>query len=143
MTNIPDLTATPNAERVIKRLVPVPTVFATADGICQTLEGPVAYRGGDAILTGVRGEHWPVQRHLFLAAYTPDPPVTAGQDGIYRKNPSITLALRIEHAMDVPVGWQADPLHARPGDWLLRYEDGSHGVITDAVFRETYEPAPT
>ncbi len=116
--------------------------FATRDGTCETLEGPVAFRTGDAVLTGVRNEHWPVRRDLFLASYSPQPPTLAGQDGVYRKNPSVALALRLDRDLAVPVGWQPDALQGHQGDWLLRYEDGSHGVLQDAIFQETYEPAP-
>ncbi len=119
----------------------MPVAFAQSDGVCETLEGPVGTRAGDAILTGVRGEHWPVRRDLFLSGYTPVPPTQAGHDGLYRKNPAPALALRLDQPIAVPVGWQTDKLQGRPGDWLLRYADGSHGVLQDAVFRETYRPA--
>jgi hypothetical protein len=69
------------------------------------------------------------------------PPTQAGTDGEYRKKPSVTLALQLDRDVAVPVGWQDDPLRGRPGDWLLRYEDGSLGVVRDAIFRETYGPA--
>ncbi len=52
------------------------------------------------------------------------------------------MALRLDHAMAVLVGWQNDPLQGRPGDWLLRYEDGSHSVVRDEILRATYDPAP-
>ena len=59
MTGLPDLTADPRALHVCKRLVPVPVAFALADGVCETLEGPVHYQKGDALLTGVQGERYP------------------------------------------------------------------------------------
>ncbi len=127
---------------MVKRPISVRVSFALQDGTCQTLEGPVGYRIGDAVLTGVRGEHWPVRRDLFVASYSPVPPTVAGQDGLYRKNPSVALALQLDRDTRVPVGWQPDALHGHPGDWLLRYDDGSHGVLQDAIFRETYEAAP-
>jgi hypothetical protein len=119
----------------------VSVVFAREDGLCETLEGPVGTRAGDAVLTGVRGEHWPVRRDLFLSSYTPVPPTEAGQDGLYRKIPTTALALRLDRHAAVPVGWQTDTLQGHPGDWLIRYEDGSHGVVQDAIFRESYRPA--
>ena len=140
MSEPPDLTADPRALYVRKRPLPVRVVFASVDGVCETLEGPVQYRRCDAILTGSRGEHWPVSRDSFLGSYEPLPPTSAGQDGSYRKRPLTVLALRLDRAMAVPVGWQNDPLQAHPGDWLLRYADGSHGVVNDAIFRDTYEP---
>lgn len=137
-----DLDANPNALRVCKKPVAVRVEFVTADGVCETLEGPVRFRAGDAILTGSQGEHWPVRRDLFLSSYEPVPPTQAGESGSYRKAPVVAYALRLEQPRDVPVGWQDDPLHGRRGDWLLHYADGSRGVIRDAIFRESYAPAP-
>lgn len=141
MSNLPDLTADPRALHVRKRPVPVRVDFAPNDGVCPTLEGPVRYQRGDAILTGSRGERWPVSRDLFLAGYVPVPPTAPEADGFYRKLPSRVLALRLDRPAAVPVGWQNDPLQGRPGDWLLRYADGSHGVVQDPIFRDSYEPA--
>jgi hypothetical protein len=137
---LPDLGADPNALRVCKKPIPVRVEFATADGVCTTLEGPVHYRAGDAILTGVRGEHWPVERDWFSSSYQPVPPTRAGENGSYSKAPSLTLALRLDQPRDVLVGWQKDPLHGQPGDWLLQYADGSYSIIGDGVFRESYAP---
>ena len=136
----PALDADPRALRVCKKPIPVKAEFAAQDGACETLEGPVRYRAGDAILTGVRGERWPVKRDLFLSSYEPIPPTRAGENGNYRKAPAMTYALRLDRPLDVPVGWQDDPLHGRSGDWLLQYADGTYGVIEDAVFRESYAP---
>jgi|HubBroStandDraft_1064217.scaffolds.fasta_scaffold00037_47 hypothetical protein len=138
----PDPAADPRALLVCKKPIPVQAEFADADGICATLEGPVRFRTGDAILTGGQGERWPVRRDLFLAGYEPVPPVEPGQNGPYRKAPAPAQALRLDRALDVKVGWQDDPLHASAGDWLLRYADGSEGVVRDAIFRATYGPAP-
>ena len=142
MTAPPDLTADPNTLRVCKRPDRVPVTFEPEDGVCETLEGTVRYRAGDPILTGTLGERWPVRRDLFLASYDPVPPTVPATDGLYRRRPATVLALRLDRAVAVPVGWQSDPLHGKLGDWFLRYDDGSHGVVQDAIFRETYGPAP-
>jgi hypothetical protein len=142
VTALPDPTNDPDALRVCKRPEPLKVVFEPADGICQTLEGPVRYRAGDPILTGNQGERWPVQRDLFLTSYEPVPPTRPGTDGLYRKRPSEVLALRLSHTISVPVGWQDDPLQGRPGDWLLRYANSTYGIVQDAIFRESYGPAP-
>jgi hypothetical protein len=138
--DLPDLAADPRALRVSKKPTPVEVEFAAADGVCETLEGPVRFRAGDAILTGVQGERWPVRRDLFMASYRPVSPTLAGENGSYRKTPTLTYALRLDRPRDVPVSWQHDPLHGRPGDWLLRYADGSYSVIQDSIFRESYAP---
>jgi hypothetical protein len=137
----PDLSGDPRALRVCKSAIPVQVAFADVAGVCETLEGPVRFNAGDAILTGVRGERWPIRRDLFLASYDPVPPTQAGESGSYSKAPALTYAIRLDRTREVPVGWQHDPLHGRPGDWLLQYADGSYGVIQDSVFRESYGPA--
>lgn len=137
----PDLKDDSAALRVTKRPDPVRVRFATVDGVCETLEGSVRYQAGDAIVTGTRNEQWPIRGDLFRDSYEPEAGVPMGQDGTYRKRPSVTLARRLDAAAEVPVGWQDDPLHANPGDWLLHYADGSQGLIRDDIFRETYGPA--
>jgi PGDYG protein len=142
LSDAPDLRADPRALRVMKQPVAVNVAFAREAGVCKTLEGDVGFRAGDAILTGSAGENWPIRRQAFLDSYRPDPPAKAGEDGVYRKAPSLTLALRLDHEVDVAVGWQTDLLHGRVGDWLVRYEDESSGVLRDDIFRATYGPAP-
>ena len=39
--NLPDLAANPRALRVCKKPTSVQAEFAVADGVCETLEGPV------------------------------------------------------------------------------------------------------
>jgi hypothetical protein len=140
-SNLPDLAADPRALRVSKKPTPVQVEFAAADGVYETLEGPVQFRAGDAILTGIQGERWPVRRDLFMASYRPVSPTLAGENGSYRKLSTQTYALRMDRPRDIPVNWQRDLLHGHPGDWLLQYADGSYGVIKDSIFYESYAPA--
>ena len=137
-----NLAADPRALRVCKKPIAVRVEFALADGVCETLEGPIRYRAADAILTGVEGERWPVRRDIFLSSYEPAPPTRAGENGNYRKAPAVAFAVCLDRPRDVPVGWQDEPLQGRPGDWLLQYSDGTYGVVQDPIFRESYAPAP-
>lgn len=136
-----DLADNPRALRVSKKPLTVQVEFAAADGVCETLEGEVRYRAGDALLTGSQRERWPVRRDLFLSSYEPVPPTRRGEDGAYRKLPALAHALRLTAPADVSVSWQNDPLHGQAGDWLIRYADGSYGIVQDSIFRETYAPA--
>ena len=138
---LPDLAGDPRALRVCKKPTLVHAAFAGADGVCDTLEGPVHFNAGDAILSGGHGDRWPVERASFLASYEPVPPTRAGDDGSYRKAPSLAYALRLDDEREVPVGSQRDLLRGRPGDWLLQHADGSYGVVQDEIFRDTYAPA--
>ena len=137
---LPDIAADPRALRVCKKPIPVQIEFATAEGTCETLEGTVRFRAGDAILTGVKGERWPVSHEAFLSSYEAVPPTRAGSNGAYRKSAASAYAVRLDQRRDVPVGWQNDPLHGEPGDWLLQYADGARGVLRDQIFREKLRP---
>ena len=136
-----DLDRDPRALRVCKKPVPVAVAFAAEDGACTTLEGDVHFRAGDALLTGGEGERWPIRRDPFLASYEPVPPTRRGENGTYRKVPAVAHALRLAAPAEVSVGWQNDPLHGQPGDWLIGYADGSYGIVQDSIFRDTYAPA--
>ena len=135
----PDLAADPRAQRVRKLPIPVHVMFAASSGMVETLEGPVRHEPGDAILTGVQGERWPVQREAFDRAYAPVPPTRPGADGTYIKRPLDALALPLRDALTVPVGGHGDRLHGQPGDWLLQYGDCSYGVVSSAIFQAPYE----
>lgn len=139
MTSNLDLGRDPKAIRARKRPQTIAAAFARADGACETLEGPVHYRAGDAIVTGTQGERWPVERQKFLAAYEPEPPLAAGQDGQYVSRPREVLARRIEQAGQVTVGRASDTLRGEPGDWLVQYDDGSYGIIRSDIFASTYD----
>lgn len=54
--------------------VPDPDDPGEVVGRVQTLEGPIFARAGDWIVTGVRGEHYPVKPHIFDEIYEPVDP---------------------------------------------------------------------
>jgi len=141
-SELPDFNSHEGVIRVVKRPIPVSVTIAEHDGIIETLEGRVTFLAGDAIMTGVNGEHWPIERTAFLASYDPVTPTEQGTAGIYVKRPQTVLALRLDKILRVPVGRRPDPLIGYPGDWLLRYPDASYGIIHDEIFRETYEVIP-
>ena len=134
-----DLSSEPRAVRVRKRPVTRAVVFATADGICRTMEGDVGYRAGDAIVTGERGEQWPVGRAQFLASYRAVDPRREGEDGFYTSRPVTLLALQLATPATVRAGDDGDNLSGQPGDWIVEYQDGSHSIVQAAVFSDSYE----
>lgn len=134
-----DLSAEPKAIRVRKRPVTRAVAFAASDGVCKTLEGDVAYRAGDAIVTGERGEQWPVARAHFLAAYRAVDPGREGEDGRYTNRPATVLALQLEADGTVRAGIDDDILQGKAGDWIVEYQDGSHSIVRADIFSDGYE----
>lgn len=112
-----------------------------ADGPCavRTNEGVVHVRSGDAIITGIAGEHWRVSRSHFSERYQPVPPTTLGQPGRYASRPNSILAVPMASAFEVLLADGVSRLSGRPGDWLVDYGDGSLGVVSPSIFATTYE----
>lgn len=133
-----DLATWPHACKATKLPLPVTVDFAHAAGVCATLEGPVAYAAGDAILTGVRGEHWPIVRARFEQTYEAAPGTVAGQPGTYRKRPLGVMAVQLEAPVEVALGAGRGVLRGAPGDWLVQYGPGDFGVVAADIFGQTY-----
>jgi hypothetical protein len=129
----------PATQTARKRPTVVQVRFATQAETVATLEGPVQAQVGDAILTGIRGEHWPVGAAAFTSKYEPLPPTQAGENGSYRSQPRTVRALALAQATQVHINTRGDTLTGQAGDWLLDYADGSLGVVAADVFERTYE----
>jgi len=138
--NEADLLSDPAALLAIKKPIPVPVRFAATPGVLATREGQVAYEAGAAICTGVEGEQWPVQRARFDVMYEPLPATEPGSDGLYRKKPAEVRARRIlEDRFCVNVGVKRQPIIGEIGDWLIQYSPEKRSIMSDKVFRASYD----
>ncbi len=113
--------------------------FAPVAGVVNTLEGPVAYSEGDAIVTGVAGEQWSVARERFHHTYAAIFPTESGQDGRYVKHPHDVLALRLTKGCAIHLADGRGTLHGRAGDYLVQYRPGDCAVVAAEIFDDTYE----
>lgn len=134
-----DVAAEPRSVRVVKRDIPVPVHFAEEDGTLDTREGAVAYRKGDALLTGPEDESWPVVRGRFEETYDPIPGTRPGANGTYRKKNGIAAAaLQVDEPFMVELSDGRGTLRGESGDWLLQYSPGEYGVVGRDIFEATY-----
>lgn len=113
--------------------------FTPVHCLIQTPEGTVHAKPGDAILTGMADEQWRVSLERFAHKYRPIPPTVAGEPGRYLSIRNQVLALRMYGAFEVQLADGLSHLSGHSGDWLLDYGDGSLGVVTAAIFLQTYE----
>ncbi|NMV38558.1 PGDYG domain-containing protein [Ralstonia insidiosa] len=135
-----DLRNDPAAALFRTRQVVLTVRFAKSDGVVQTLEGPVRYQAGDALMTGPKGEHWPIARARFDATYVSTiEGHTAGTDGPFAKRVREVLARRWDAAFQVTIA-SGQSLSGRPGDWLVQYCPGDQAVVAADVFDVLYEP---
>jgi hypothetical protein len=134
-----DLREDPLARRARKLALPVTVDFAAADGLLTTREGPVAHARGDALLTGIEGERWPVPRRRFDDTYEPIAPLRPGKPGRYRKRPLVVWAKPMRERFAVDLRGDRGTLQGNAGDWLLQYAPGDLSVVSATVFAKTYE----
>ncbi len=130
-----------HARRVVARKLEreIQARFATEAGAVQTNEGLVKVKPGDAILTGINGEHWRVSQERFPDKYRPAASTTPGADGAYVSLPNRVFAVRMETAFEVLLSDGESRLSGGAGDWLVDYGDGSLGIVSSRVFDSTYE----
>lgn len=113
--------------------------FASEACRVHTPEGVVQALAGDAILTGIAGEHWRVSRAHFAEKYRPKPPTQSGQAGTYLSLRNRILALQIAEPFEVLLADGQSTLSGRASDWLVDYGDGSLGIVSQGIFATTYE----
>jgi PGDYG protein len=124
------------ARKLVKE---IDVIFADGPCVVRTNEGTVHVRAGDAIITGIAGEHWRVSLSHFAERYQPVPPTVAGEPGRYASRPKRILAVPMASPFEVLLADGVSRLSGRPGDWLVDYGDGSLGVISPSIFATTYE----
>lgn len=143
-----------SVQQAQKRPIPLQVHFATeADlartdgafnaGYIRTNETAVGDRGvrfvpGDAIVTGTRGEQWPIQRDKFEATYAPSQEGGAfGTDGLFHKVAGPVPVRCMDEPFSVSASW--GELTGGPGDYLVQYGPGDFGIVSTESFGDTYE----
>ena len=132
-TRIPD-SDTPI--KVYKKPVPVMAEQLTEPRTIQTKEGPVEAKAGDWLMTGVKGEQWPIPPEKFQATYEPVP----GQAGYYAKKKQVVTAYTLRETTTVKTSWGAD-ITGKPGDWLVSASPEDRWIVEAQIFQETYAVA--
>ena len=132
-----DVRSLPGSVRARKRPVPVTVIFAERDGSLSTREGIVAYKKRDALLTGVKGERWPISRSRFSGSYYPLDKDAVGAPGLYLKKASTVWAFELTEKSIVQV--EGGKLTGKEGDWLIQYNDADYGIVAAEIFAATYD----
>lgn len=116
--------------------------IASRPGVVETLEGAVAYRTGDAIVTGTRGERWPIERMRFGATYDPCPGTQPGLSGRYRRRPLQVSARQLSGPIEVVLPDGRGTLRGAAGDWLVESGD-QQAIVAGDIFATTYRIVST
>jgi len=107
--------------------------IAKEPGTVQTLEGPVKYPAGYYIMTGPKGEQYPISPETF------DKLKDDLGNGVCTPKKIIKLAKVADRSGTVDTSW-GEKLHYNPGeDVLVRHGPGDYGVVKKDIFNQTYE----
>ena len=118
----------------------VQVAFANEALDIETLEGPVKCKAGDAIVTGVHRERWPIERLRFLATYEAADGVVMFQPGFYRRKPTVVTAKQLLAPMTIELSSARGALAANAGDWLIHGGEGDQWIVADVIFQKAYAP---
>lgn len=113
---------------------PTPIHYKTAidSGTIETLEGPVDYQAGHKIITGPKGEQYPVDLKKFTEYYDDNKDGTATPKKIHKH------AKLADHDGVVHASW-GDLNYKAGEDYIVRHGPGDYGVVKKDIFAKTYE----
>ena len=119
--------------KVYKRPAKEHYKIADEPGTIDTLEGPVKYPKGYYIMTGPKGEQYPISPEKFN-----DLKDDHG-DGVCTPKKIIKVAKLADHSGTVDTSW-GEKLHYNPGeDVIVRHGENDYGVVKKDIFVQTYE----
>jgi len=107
---------------------------AKDSGVIDTLEGPVKYSAGDYIMTGPKGEQYPIGRKKFQELKTDNGDGTASPKKI------VKLCKVADHDGEVTLKYNGSQLAYQEGeDVVVRHGENDYGVVKADIFKQTYE----
>ena len=106
---------------------------ASEAGTIDTLEGPVKYPAGYYIMTGPKGEQYPISPEKFKELKDDQ------GDGVCTPKKIVKLAKLADHSGTVDTSW-GEKLQYNPDvDVIVRHGDNDYGVVKRDIFAQTYE----
>lgn len=106
--------------------------IAQEDGTIQTLEGPVNYKKGYYILTGPKGEQYPIPPEKFNELKD-----DLG-NGVCSPKKITKTAKLADHDGVVKTSWGEDLNYTANNDYIVRHGAGDYGVVKADIFKQTY-----
>jgi hypothetical protein len=130
-----------NRTQYATRSVEVAVQFSSVRCTISTLEGPVECNPGDAIVTGVANEQWPVPRVEFDKKYEPAEGQSTGSPGRYVKRTAYVQAAQLEKSISIALSDARGTLQGQAGDWIVWYAPDDAAIVAKDIFSKLYKPA--
>lgn len=117
---------------VYKKANPVSYELAQDSGTVDTLEGPVKYEAGHYIMTGPKGEKYPIGPEKFKTLYDDHGDGTATPKKIEK------IAKLADHDGVIHTTW-GDLNYTTGNDYIVRHGNNDYGAVKKDIFAQTYE----
>jgi hypothetical protein len=105
---------------------------AIDNGTVDTLEGPVDYMAGHKIITGPKGEKYPITPQKFDTLYDDNGNNTATPKKIMK------VAKLADHDGVIHTSW-GDLNYTAGNDYIVRHGTGDYGAVKKDIFAQTYD----
>ena len=106
--------------------------IAQQAGTVQTLEGPVQYEAGHYIMTGPKGEQYPITAKKFHSLKD-----DLG-NGIAVPKKIMKIAKLADHDGVIHTSW-GDLNYTAGNDYIVRHDTGDYGAVKKDIFAQTYD----
>ena len=116
---------------VSKKGTPIRYRVADSSGVTNTLEGPVHHEQGHYIITGPKGEEYPVAPQKFEQLYDVIGDETASPKQIKKQ------AREADHNGVVHASW-GDLKYEKGKHIIVRHGPNDYGVVEKNIFNDTY-----
>jgi len=112
---------------------PTPVKYEIADtaGTVDTLEGPMRHDAGHYIMTGPKGERYPITSDKFKTLYDDNGNGTATPKRVEK------LAKVADHDGVLHTSW-GDLAYTTGNDYIVRHGPGDYGAVKADIFAKTY-----
>ena len=119
--------------QTFKRLAKEKYEIANEPGTIDTLEGPVKYPAGYYIMTGPKGEKYPISPEKFT-----DLKDDLG-NGTCTPKKIMKIAKLADHSGSVDTSWGEKLQYNTGEDFIVRHGPNDYGVVKKDIFAQTYE----
>ena len=106
--------------------------IATEPGTVQTLEGPVNYLAGHYIMTGPKGEQYPITPEKFHSMKD-----DLG-NGVCIPKKIVKLAKLADHDGVIHTSW-GDLNYTAGNDYIVKHGTNDYGAVKKDIFAQTYD----
>lgn len=115
---------------------PLQAIKIYVEQMVETLEGPRTAHAGDWIMTGIKGEKWPIRQDEFKSMYR-TVGITEGGAWLVQPIPEKRIGYQCESAFEFENNGEV--FKADTHDWIISRPNGDTWPCKPDIFQATYD----